>query len=62
VNTEKGLKTLAQTILTKAGMKVGGEALAKHLGVSDEDLVHWLEGKSLPPVSVILKAIDLIAP
>ena len=60
MKTEQGLKTLAQTILTKAGMKVGGEKLAKHLGVSDRDLTHWLEGKSLPPVEVVLRAVDLL--
>ena len=60
VKPEQGLETLAQRVLTKAGSKIGGEALAKHLGVSDAILTSWLEGKSIPPVDVILKAVDVL--
>lgn len=32
--------------------------LARHLGVSDSQLTEWLTGKSVPPVDIILKAVD----
>ena len=59
---EEGFAALAQRILTVAGFRIGGEALAEHLGVPDETLVRWIEGRSIPPVEILLKALDLLGP
>jgi hypothetical protein len=58
----QGLMVLAQRVLARAGFKIGGDALAKHLGVPDEVLTRWLTGKSVPPMDIILRAIDVLEP
>jgi transcriptional regulator with XRE-family HTH domain len=56
------MQALAQRILTKAGFKLGGASLAEYLGVADATLAEWLLGKSIPPVEVVLKAVQLLEP
>jgi hypothetical protein len=59
---EQQLTALASVILAKAGFKLGGDALAARLGVSDSQLTDWLGGRSTPPLRVILRAVDVLEP
>jgi hypothetical protein len=59
---EQQLRALGSVILAKAGFKVGGNALAAKLGVSDSQLTDWLGGRATPPLRVILRAIDVLEP
>jgi DNA-binding transcriptional regulator YiaG len=61
-NDNKQIQALAQIILSKAGFKLGDDALAKYLGVSDGTLAEWLSGKTVPPAEAILKAVHLLDP
>lgn len=38
----------------------GNDAVAKYLGVTPEDVLSWLEGKTEPAVTFILRLVDLI--
>ena len=39
----------------------GNDVLAAALGVSLPDLVSWMQGHSVPPAPVFLKALDIVA-
>lgn len=48
--------------LARASRTVGGVGrLAGHLGVSEELLQEWLEGKREPPTLIYVRALDLVA-
>jgi hypothetical protein len=48
--------------LARASRAVGGVGrLADHLGVSEELLQEWLEGKQEPPTVIYVRALDLVA-
>lgn len=52
---------LAQRVLVRAAAKAGGaEQLAKYLGVTPGRLADWMSGSKVPPVDVILRAVDLV--
>lgn len=52
---------LAQRVLARAATRIGGaDRLAKHLGVPPATLEVWLQGTEVPPVEMILKAVDLV--
>lgn len=58
MQSEKEIHALAQRILVKAAIKLGGSgALSKHLGIDEATLGHWLAGRSVPPAETVLKAI-----
>jgi hypothetical protein len=59
VNPEEKLE-LERRILAKAGFKVGGHALARHLGVTDARLTQWLSGKESIPHEVFVKIANLL--
>jgi DNA-binding transcriptional regulator YiaG len=49
-------------MLTRAAVTVGSEAaLAEALGVSNQVLAEWLEGKSAPPDGAYFVAMDIVA-
>jgi hypothetical protein len=50
---------LAQAILANCVIRHGGsEAFAKYLGVTQEEVIDWLGGKSIPSVEIIRKAVE----
>ncbi|TAK81350.1 MAG: hypothetical protein EPO20_24935 [Betaproteobacteria bacterium] len=49
-----------QTLEYAAGLVGGEEQLAHRLGVSSSELDLWLAGGAPPPVSVFLKAVDIV--
>lgn len=52
------IQALSQRILIKCAHRLGGvAALAKHLGVSEVTLGEWLNGKLVPPVEIVMKAV-----
>ena len=47
--------------LQKAAELLGGRAkLARHLHVPEAELQKWIEDKGKPPVTVFLRAVDLV--
>ena len=47
--------------LQKAVELIGGRAkLCRHLHVPAADLQSWIEDKSIPPIGVFLKVVDLV--
>jgi hypothetical protein len=58
---QKQIELLSQRILQLCAEKFGSTAaLATFLGVPEHDLADWMEGKNLPPASVILTAVDTL--
>ena len=54
-------RALAQRVLAKAAARIGSaDRLAKYLGVEPATLELWLQGSQIPPVEVILRAVDLV--
>ncbi len=50
-------RTLALALRT-----IGGRArLAEHLGVSEALLQEWLDGHRKPPITIYMRALDLVA-
>ena len=37
------------------------ERLARHLGVSEEQIEQWMQGQGKPPTRVYMTALDLVA-
>ena len=37
------------------------EQLAQYLGVTQQQIVHWIEGEGRPPIKIYMKALDLVA-
>ena len=55
--------TVYTRVLHRACQVAGGvEALAARLRVPTPTLYRWLEGESEPPVSIFLKAVDIVLP
>ena len=50
-------RTLGRALLTIGSL----ERLADYLGVSERQLLDWLEGERKPPTSVYTRALDLVA-
>lgn len=58
---EKQIQALAQRILVGCANKLGGMvALAKCLDVSENQVREWVMGATVPPVAIVLKAVDLL--
>lgn len=38
----------------------GNEALAKHLGVTTEEILSWIEGTTQPAMNLLLRIVELI--
>ena len=56
---ERQISGLAQYVLAKAALKLGGAAaLARHLKVSDSELTAWMDGTQLPPADLVLRAVN----
>ena len=54
--------TSVSRTLERATRLLGGVArLAKHLGISEAQLLDWLAGRGTPPNAVYLRALDLVA-
>ena len=54
-------RALGQHVLAKAAARIGGaDELAKYLAVAPEKLELWLSGAEVPPVAVVLRAVDLV--
>jgi len=52
---------LGQKVLAKAAVKIGGAAaLARYLRVEPALLDRWLAGREVPPVEMVLRAVDLV--
>lgn len=59
---QKQIDALSQRILKVCAERLGSAAaLAKFLGVSEQELADWMDGRNLPPSHVILKAVDPLA-
>jgi len=50
-------RTLARALLCIGSL----ERLAEYLGVSEAQLLDWLEGERKPPTAVYLRALDLVS-
>ncbi|HET7363124.1 MAG TPA: hypothetical protein VFJ70_06060 [Burkholderiales bacterium] len=50
-------RTLGRALLTMGSL----ERLAEYLGVSERELLDWLEGERKPPTSVYARALDLVS-
>jgi hypothetical protein len=50
-------RTLALALSTIGSL----ERLAQYLGVTEEEIVRWIEGEGRPPIRVYMKALDLVA-
>ena len=50
-------RTLGRALLAMGSL----ERLAEYLGVSERQLLDWLEGERKPPTSVYVRALDLVA-
>ena len=56
---QEQIQALSQRILIKCAHRLGGVgALAKQLEVSEGTLAEWLNGKAVPPVDLIMKAVS----
>jgi len=54
-------RALGQHVLAEAAARKGGaEQLAEYLAVAPARLELWLNGTEVPPVEVILRAVDLL--
>jgi transcriptional regulator with XRE-family HTH domain len=55
--------TVQTRVLHRACQKLGGvEQLARFLNVPAATVYRWLEGESVPPTAVFLKAVDIVMP
>jgi hypothetical protein len=55
--------TVHTRVLHRACQKLGGvEQLARFLRVPAATVYRWLEGESVPPSAVFLKAVDIVMP
>jgi hypothetical protein len=55
--------TVHTRVLHRACQKLGGvEQLARLLSVPAATVYRWLEGESVPPTAVFLKAVDIVMP
>ena len=55
--------TVQARVLHRACQKLGGvEQLARFLNVPAAAVYRWLEGESVPPTAVFLKAVDIVMP
>jgi hypothetical protein len=55
--------TVHTRVLHRACQKLGGvEQLARFLKVPAAAVYRWLEGDSVPPTSVFLRAVDIVMP
>lgn len=50
-------RTLAVALLSLGNL----QRLAEHLGVSEAELIDWLTGERKPPISVYVRALDVVA-
>jgi hypothetical protein len=50
-------RTLALALSTIGSL----ERLAQHLGVKEEQIEQWMEGRGKPPIRVFMRALDLVA-
>jgi transcriptional regulator with XRE-family HTH domain len=50
-------RTLGRALLAIGSL----ERLAEYLGVSERQLLDWLEGERKPPTSVYVRALDLVS-
>lgn len=50
-------RTLALALTTLGSL----EQLAQYLGVTQQQLVQWIEGEGRPPIKIYMKALDLVA-
>ena len=56
---QEQIQALSQRILIKCAHRLGGAgALAKVLEISEGTLAEWLNGKSVPPIDLIMKAVS----
>jgi hypothetical protein len=55
--------TVHTRVLHRACQELGGvEQLAQFLNVPVTTVYRWLEGESTPPMSIFLKAVDVVMP
>jgi hypothetical protein len=55
--------TVHTRVLHRACQKLGSvEQLAQFLRVPATTVYRWLEGESVPPASIFLKAVDIVMP
>ena len=52
--------TYARVVRRAAEIMGGVEPLARHFGVSMEDVVLWINGTKNVPTAVFLKAVDIV--
>lgn len=50
-------RTLALALSTIGSI----ERLAQYLGVKEEQIAQWMEGRGKPPTRIFMKALDLVA-
>jgi hypothetical protein len=50
----------SRTLLKAAELIGGGAKLARHLRVPEAELQKWMEDKGKPPVTIFLRAVDLV--
>jgi transcriptional regulator with XRE-family HTH domain len=50
-------RTLALALSTIGSL----ERLARHLGVSEQQIERWMQGEGRPPTRIYMKALDLVA-
>ena len=56
---QEQIQALSQRILIKCAHRLGGAgALARHLAVPESTLADWLNGKHVPPIDFIMKAVS----
>jgi predicted transcriptional regulator len=54
-------KTVYRRSVEMAGEILGGnEAVAKHLGVTTDEVRSWAEGKTEPAIALFLRLVELI--
>ena len=54
-------KTVYRSSVEMAGEILGGyEAVAKHLGVTTDEVLSWADGKTEPAIAFFFRMVDLI--
>jgi DNA-binding transcriptional regulator YdaS (Cro superfamily) len=62
MHMQAALETSVTRTLALALSTIGSlERLAQYLGVTQQDIVQWIEGEGRPPIRVYMKALDLVA-
>ena len=62
MHMQAALETSVTRTLALALSTIGSlERLANYLGVTQHDIVQWIEGDGRPPIRVYMKALDLVA-